>query len=180
MPISCSPQPSTRRKALENLIEAAVSDGDSRRIHVLSGQWVHRYGLLSLPAAAASESLQLAPATPQSEVAAHLPMRGNRAEAEISGHDVHEAVEAEAAEVPPPADFEAEYSPSEPLAFDRDEPSGSDQDRVNAPVADPDQQDRSSSRHQIATRALTPPPLNTPRSLRRWLPGTDTSMPQAS
>ncbi|HCX53333.1 MAG TPA: hypothetical protein DG814_03475, partial [Synechococcus sp. UBA9887] len=69
MPSSPFQQPSARQHALSRQMLEAEERGDARRLSLLQGQWVHRFGVATLPvstaAAPVSES-PMAPLTPLS------------------------------------------------------------------------------------------------------------------
>ena len=185
MPISSFQHPSTRRDTLERLIDAAVTDGDSHRIRVLKSQWVHRYGLASLPA----EGL---PASGHNPPETHLTVVSSEAsETAPQDHRLEEGINGLSVDalVPPVESSESELSPmvpaeQDPLVFevvsDRAGEVGSALDEAMPPMSDLDQQGTSSVLPMKSPQAATPPPLSTPRSLRRWLPGADSALPQAS
>ena len=185
MPLSSFQQPSTRRDSLECLIEAAVSDGDLHRLNVLRSQWVHRYCLASLPALALSEpspkSSETTPVALES-VEPVASLQDYRAQQESNELDPEELVPV----VAPPQD-----APSWPASHESDAlscdtaPDGDDAVQNEWKEAHPlsidlDDQITSAVPKPSSLRAATPPPLCTPRSLRRWLPGADSALPQAS
>ena len=185
MPISSSQHPSTRRDTLERLIDAAVSDGDSHRIRVLKSQWVHRYGLASLPAEGRPAP---GPNTPETRLTV---VASDASDNALQEHSVEEGINGLSVDelVPPAETTQAGLSPTAPaeqdsLAFevvsDRADEAGFALDEAQPPMSDLEQQDTSSVLPMNSPQAATPPPLSTPRSLRRWLPGADSALPQAS
>ena len=121
----------------------AEERGDARRLSLLQGQWVHRFGVATLPvstaAAPVSES-PMAPLTPLSRES-----------------DVSVVAESSAA-----AGFLEIMG-----GTNEQQPVVEEQPVVAEQPAEPQ-------------RPVPAPPLSTPRSLRRWLPGTESSFPKAS
>ena len=121
----------------------AEERGDARRLSLLQGQWVHRFGVATLPvskaAAPVSES-PMAPLTPLSRES-----------------DVSVVAESSAA-----AGFLEIMG-----GTNEQQPVVEEQPVVAEQPAEPQ-------------RPVPAPPLSTPRSLRRWLPGAESSFPKAS
>jgi hypothetical protein len=121
----------------------AEERGDARRLSLLQGQWVHRFGVATLPvsiaAAPVSES-PMAPLTPLSRES-----------------DVSVVAESSAA-----AGFLEIMG-----GTNEEQPVVEEQPFVAEQPAEPQ-------------RPVPAPPLSTPRSLRRWLPGAESSFPKAS
>ena len=121
----------------------AEERGDARRLSLLQGQWVHRFGVATLPvstaAAPVSES-PMAPLTPLSRES-----------------DVSVVAESSAA-----AGFLEIMG-----GTNEEQPVVEEQPFVTEQPAAPQ-------------RPVPAPPLSTPRSLRRWLPGAESSFPKAS
>ena len=122
----------------------AEERGDARRFSLLQGQWVHRFGVATLPvstaAAPVSESpmASLTPLSSESDGSVVAESSAAAGFLEIMG-GTNEEQPAVVEEQP----FVAEQ-PAEPQ------------------------------------RPVPAPPLSTPRSLRRWLPGAESSFPKAS
>ena len=154
-------QPSPRQNVLASQIQDAQRLGNERQLVLLSGQWVHRFGIDSLPVIdaaspeAEAESFdQLQPAsvlattafttTAFSEelvnpedlgVSQDLMVQDSLPEEEITDNDFGQ---------------EFEKTPLEPL------------------------------RDRNVVVSISAPPISTPRSLRRWLPRADQTFLQAS
>ena len=115
----------------------AEERGDARRLSLLQGQWVHRFGVATLPvstaAAPVSES-PMAPLTPLSR------------ESDVS-------VVAESSAAAGFLEIMGGTNEQQPVVAEQ--------------PAEPQ-------------RPVPAPPLSTPRSLRRWLPGAESSFPKAS
>ena len=221
MPTSPFQQPSFRRNALASLIEEADQRGETRELLLLKSQWVHRYGVDSMPTSSmvsepitdwlAKEPLITdVPASDQVEIDPSVVEA-----AEIAVADI-EVAEIEVAEIdePMPDELTIDDLNSEGLnsdALKQDEPAPEDLvAATQAPVAeqppvaeqaplaeqpsvseqpssgDPSAVDAVPSRPLTAVRSMPAvasipaPPISTPRSLRRWLPGADDQLPKAS
>ena len=191
MPLSSFQQPSTRRDSLEYLIQAAASDGDLHRLNVLRSQWVHRYGLASLPALALSDGSQNHSETSVVALESVEPvtsLEDYRAQQESNELNPEELVQA-AGGAAQDDSMRSETDEQDALPFqsasfespsDRDHAVQPELDQAQSLSIDPDQEIPSSIPTLSSRRAATPPPLSTPRSLRRWLPGADGALPQAS
>ena len=186
-------QPSPRQNVLASQIQDAQHVGDERLLVLLMGQWVHRFGIDSLPVTHATsseasvesfEQLQsdavLNVAEPSEElvetkgIEASLDLGAQELEsptqeswdtpAVVAIHQISEDLaEAE-------ADSEAEVTTfSEDLIVQE---LLSEEEFIKTPVEP--------ARDQNVLVAMVPPPISTPRSLRRWLPRADQSFPQAS
>jgi hypothetical protein len=186
-------QPSPRQNVLASQIQDAQHVGDERLLVLLMGQWVHRFGIDSLPVTHATsseasvesfEQLQsdavLNVAEPSEELVetkgleVSLDLGGQELEpptqeswitpAVVAIHQISEDLaEAE-------ADSEAEVTTfSEDLIVQE---LLSEEEFIKTPVEP--------ARDQNVLVAMVPPPISTPRSLRRWLPRADQSFPQAS
>ena len=201
MPLSSFQQPSTRRDSLEYLIQAAASDGDLHRLNVLRSQWVHRYGLASLPALALSDGSQNHSETSVVALESVEPvtsLEDYRAQQESNELNPEELVQAAGGAAQDDSmrseTDEQDALPFETTSFestsfqsasfespsDRDHAVQPESDQAQSLSIDPDQEIPSSIPTLSSRRAATPPPLSTPRSLRRWLPGADGALPQAS
>ena len=133
----------------------AEERGDARRLSLLQGQWVHRFGVATLPvstaAAPVSES-PMAPLTPLSRES-----------------DVSVVAESSAAagflEIMGGTNEQQPVVEEQPVVAEQ--PVVEEQPFVAEQPAEPQ-------------RPVPAPPLSTPRSLRRWLPGAESSFPKAS
>ena len=141
-------KPSVRRDALARQIQSAAGSDDGQLLAVLQGQWVHRYGIASLPAA--SPPLECSP-----EPAADLPSDSAQPPVQDEESTVFGEVEAALQEDRTPVPLSMHLR-QEILSEDPTRPG--------------DQ----------SIKVVSAPPLNTPRSLRRWLPDVDESLPKAS
>ena len=162
MPSSPFQQPSARQHALSRQILEAEDRGDARRLSLLQGLWVLRFGVATLPVSSASATVsesQTATVS-ESQTATVAPLS--------SESDASVAAETFAAESYAAASFlELISSTSEEQPVVEEEPVVKEQPVVkNQPVE--------------LQRPVPAPPFSTPRSLRRWLPSADSTFPKAS
>ena len=199
-------QPSFRRNALASLIEEADQRGDTRELLLLKSQWVHRYGVDSMPTSS-MVSEPIADWLGKEPLTTDVPESD---QVEIDSSAI-EAAEIEAAEIdePMPDELTIDNLNSDDLKQDEPEPEdfvAATQDPVadqlpvseqppvseHSPLSeqpssgDPSAVDSVPSRPLTAVRSvpavasIPAPPISTPRSLRRWLPGADDQLPKAS
>ena len=123
--------PSQRQNILASQLKAAHGADDQRQLRLLRSQWVHRFGVDTLPEFSCVDLVE------QAEPVADQPGAFERVSNVVrhSFREVSRALEEPTTTVGDPADQSQE---------------------------------------------LTPPPLSTPRSLRRWLVNGDDSLPKAS
>ena len=208
MPTSPFQQPSSRRNALASLIEEADRRGDTRQLLLLKSQWAHRYGVDSMPAL--KEPTPLMAVEPIAEVATveavsdDLPAIDQPAidepqfempEIDESGLDHLEpdALEHDQLKLERPSATEPVLEEGElDLSMDQTSAANTDVLGKQGPVAVDPVQDQASPVAQMSSRPLDSvrsisaavsipaPPISTPRSLRRWLPGSDDQLPKAS
>ena len=199
-------QPSFRRNALASLIEEADQRGDTRELLLLKSQWVHRYGVDSMPTSS-MVSEPIADWLGKEPLTTDVPESD---QVEIDSSAI-EAAEIEAADIdePMPDELTIDNLNSDDLKQDEPEPEdfvAATQDPVadqlpvseqppvseHSPLSeqpssgDPSAVDSVPSRPLTAVRSvpavasIPAPPISTPRSLRRWLPGADDQLPKAS
>ncbi|WP_028951373.1 hypothetical protein [Synechococcus sp. CC9616] len=205
MPTSPFQQPSFRRNALASLIEEADQRGDTRELLLLKSQWVHRYGVDSMPTSS-MVSEPIADWLGKEPLTTDVP-ESDQVEIDSSAIEAAEieAAEIDAAEIdePMPDELTIDNLNSDNLKQDEPEPEDfvaatqdpvSDQPPVSehSPLSeqpssgDPSAVDSAPSRPLTAVRSIPAvasipaPPISTPRSLRRWLPGADDQLPKAS
>jgi len=198
-------QPSFRRNALASLIEEADQRGDTRELLLLKSQWVHRYGVDSMPTSS-MVSEPIADWLGKEPLTTDVP-ESDQVEIDSSAIEAAEieAAEIEAAEIdePMPDELTIDDLNSDDLKQDEPEPEdfvAATQDPVaeqppvseHSPLSeqpssgDPSAVDSVPSRPLTAVRSIPAvasipaPPISTPRSLRRWLPGADDQLPKAS
>ena len=205
MPTSPFQQPSFRRNALASLIEEADQRGETRELLLLKSQWVHRYGVDSMPTSS-MVSEPIADWLGKEPLTTDVP-ESDQVEIDSSAIDSSaiDSSEIEAAEIdePMPDELTIDDLNSDDLKQDEPEPEdfvAATQDPVaeqppvseHSPLSeqpssgDPSAVDSVPSRPLTAVRSIPAvasipaPPISTPRSLRRWLPGADDQLPKAS
>ena len=188
-------QPSPRQNVLASQIQDAQHVGDERQLVLLMGQWVHRFGIDSLPVTYATSSEASAESFEQLQSDAVLNV-AEPSEELVETKRLEASLDLGAQELEPPtqeswitpavvaihqisedlAEAEAEAdSEAEVTTFSEDlivQELLSEEEFIKTPVEP--------ARDQNVLVAMVPPPISTPRSLRRWLPRADQSFPQAS
>jgi hypothetical protein len=140
----------------------AEDRGDARRLSLLQGQWVHRFGVATLPVSSASAPVSVSPTVPVT------PLSGD-SDASVAAETETSVDESSAA-----ASFlEIISGTSEEQLVDEEQPVTEEQ-----PVID--EQPVVEKQPVEPWRPVPAPPLSTPRSLRRWLPAVESSFPKAS
>jgi hypothetical protein len=184
-------QPSPRQNVLASQIQDAQHVGDERQLVLLMGQWVHRFGIDSLPVTYATSSEASAESFEQLQSDAVLNVAEPSEElVETKGLEV--SLDLGGQELEPPTEESwdtpavmAINQTSEDLAESESEAEVttvsedsivqellSEEGFIKTPVEP--------AKDQNVLVAMVPPPISTPRSLRRWLPRADQSFPQAS
>ena len=160
MPSSPFQQPSARQHALSRQILDAEERGDVRRLSLLQGQWVHRFGVATLPVSSASAPVSVSPTAPVTPLS--------------RDSDASVAAEASVDETSAVASFvEIISGTSDEQLADAEQPVIEEQ-----PVVE--KQPLVEEQPVEPQRPVPAPPLSTPRSLRRWLPAAESSFPKAS
>ena len=166
--------PSPRQDVLAAQIEAAHAADDGRRLLLLRSQWVHRFGVDTLPEPQAVQSLfghhssliqeptNKEPLSKESTNTAFVAPVVDDAFSDMAVSD--EAVGEEAVSEEHPGDDVASVDAESDL-----EVAGTD-----APTAE------GMPVLHVALKQVPEPPLTTPRSLRRWLASDSESVPKAS
>ena len=186
-------QPSPRQNVLASQIQDAQHVGDERQLVLLMGQWVHRFGIDSLPVTHATSSEASVESFEQLQSDAVLNV-AEPSEELVETKGLEASLDLGAQELEPPtqeswdtpavvaihqisedlAEAEAD-SEAEVTTFSEDlivQELLSEEEFIKTPVEP--------ARDQNVLVAMVPPPISTPRSLRRWLPRVDQSFPQAS
>ena len=214
MPTSPFQQPSSRRNALASLIERANQRGNARELQLLQSQWVHRYGVDSMPAHAALMSEELITREPLTDqpLTEQTLTEQSFTEQTLTEQTLTEQI---LTEQPETEQVVSEQPLSEQLVTEQvmteqpvsEEPI-TEQPITEQPVAEelvaeehagvangssPEPGDESrddeaddasrvldSGRPVHAVPSFPAPPISTPRSLRRWLPGAEDQLPKAS
>ena len=177
MPISPFQQPSFRRNALASLLREADRRGDTRQLLLLKSQWVHRYGVDSMPTAT-EVSEPIADLATEQPLITDQPLPAQQApEVPAIDEPVLDELTIEDLQQEEP---QPEEQASADLVAACQEPVAADPS-----AADPSPEPMSSRpfepvRSIPAAVSIPAPPISTPRSLRRWLPGADDQLPKAS
>lgn len=186
-------QPSPRQNVLASQIQDAQHVGDERQLVLLMGQWVHRFGIDSLPVTYATSSEASAESFEQLQSDAVLNVAEPSEElVETKGLEV--SLDLGGQELEPPTE-ESWDTPAvmaiNQTSEDLVEAEAESEAEVTTVSEDSIVQELLSEEGFIKTPvepakdqnvlvAMVPPPISTPRSLRRWLPRADQSFPQAS
>ena len=193
-------QPSPRQNLLASQIQEAQRCGDERQLILLSGQWVHRFGINSLPVHDASfpdtfvqslnqvdPSAVLSPTHPSEE-----PVEADDAALfdEVSPQDVSPqevsppaeiTVAASVAVIPQP--FEELVEPEDAASLECLPPQERFRQGEITGITDVLESSPAPLQPVVDRKvvvAMSAPPISTPRSLRRWLPRADQTFPKAS
>lgn len=203
-------QPSPRQNLLAGQIHEATGRGDEHQLLLLQTQWVHRFGVETLPV----DASQAVVSHPREEVAGHSAesdvMEDQRVEesflaaieenieaaglcdqeqlhaAQLSqdvepDNDSEQIDQQEESEAASP--FERFTSLLSETVDERSEIEGK-QDAQDSDEKDSDSQDSGSDPVEqpspLAAVPVSAPPIRTPRSLRRWLPGGVDGLAEAS
>jgi hypothetical protein len=186
-------QPSPRQNVLASQIQDAQHVGDERQLVLLMGQWVHRFGIDSLPVTHATSSEASVESFEQLQSDAVLNVAEPSEElVETKGLEV--SLDLGGQELEPPTE-ESWDTPAvmaiNQTSEDLVEAEAESEAEVTTVSEDSIVQELLSEEGFIKTPvepakdqnvlvAMVPPPISTPRSLRRWLPRADQSFPQAS
>jgi hypothetical protein len=184
-------QPSPRQNVLASQIQDAQHVGDERQLVLLMGQWVHRFGIDSLPVTHATPSEASTESFEQLQSDAGLSV-AEPSEELFETQELEVSLDLGDQELEPPTeeswdtpavvainqiseDLAEADSEAEVTTFFEDligQEFLSEEESIKTPVEP--------ARDQNVLVAMVPPPISTPRSLRRWLPRADQSFPQAS
>ena len=220
MPFSPFQKPSARRDALALQIQSAGGANDSRLLSLLQAQWVHRYGVASLPipatapATAVDQAMDIAQEDAQEQALdrERIGMRNTAAETEESlfpaaAVQLGDAL-SDALNLKPDQPFQPDPESLPVSALETVADQAMDIAQVDAQEQAPDREafgmedtaaaaekrlcpastgmlrdvltDELNLKREQPRKPVPAPPLNTPRSLRRWMPDMDESFPQAS
>ena len=182
-------QPSPRQNVLASQIHDAQHVGDERQLVLLMGQWVHRFGIDSLPVTHATSSEASADSFEQLQSDAGLSVAEPSEELfETKGLEV--SLDLGGQELEPPTEESwdtpavmAINQTSEDLAESEAEVTTVSEDSIVQELLSEEgfiKTPVEPAKDQNVLVAMVPPPISTPRSLRRWLPRADQSFPQAS
>ena len=186
-------QPSPRQNVLASQIQDAQRLGNERQLVLLSGQWVHRFGIDSLPVIdaaspeAEAESFdQLQPASVLATTALTTTAFTTTGFSEelVNPEDLGVSLDLVAQEFVPPMDSsDEETTVSQDLMLQDlmvqdslPEEEITDKDFGQEFEKTPSEP----LRDRNVVVSISAPPISTPRSLRRWLPRADQTFLQAS
>ena len=191
-------QPSPRQNVLASQIQDAQRCGDDRRLVLLLGQWVHRFGIDSLPVTNATAPEAFAESVDQLHSDSVLSI-AEPAEQRFETKELDISLDSVTQELAPPMEESLDalavvginQSPEEPVDTDAEATTFSQDLIVQEVLPEEDMAEPTfgqgatttpvePARDQNVVVAMVPPPISTPRSLRRWLPRADQSFPQAS
>ena len=171
-------QPSPRQNVLASQIQDAQRLGNERQLVLLSGQWVHRFGIDSLPVIDAASPKAEAESFDQLQPASVLTTTAFSEEL-VNPEDLGVSLDLLAQEFVPPMDSnDEETTVSQDLmvqdSLPEEEMTDNDfgQEFEQAPLEP--------LRDRNVVVSISAPPISTPRSLRRWLPRADQTFLQAS
>ena len=176
-------QPSPRQNVLASQIQDAQRLGNERQLVLLSGQWVHRFGIDSLPvidaASPEAEAESFDQLQPASVLATTAFTTTAFSEELVNPEDLGVSLDLVAQEFVPPMDSnDEETTVSQDLMVQDSLPE------EEITVNDFGQEfEKTLLEPPIDRDVVVPisaPPISTPRSLRRWLPSADQTFLQAS
>ena len=186
-------QPSPRQNVLASQIQDAQRLGNERQLVLLSGQWVHRFGIDSLPVIdaaspeAEAESFdQLQPASVLATTALTTTAFTTTAftttgfsEELVNPEGLGVSLDLVAQEFVPPMDSsDEETTVSQDLMVQDSLPEEEITDNDFGQEFEKTPLEPLRDRNVVVS--ISAPPISTPRSLRRWLPRADQTFLQAS
>ena len=176
-------QPSPRQNVLASQIQDAQRLGNERQLVLLSGQWVHRFGIDSLPvidaASPEAEAESFDQLQPASVLATTAFTTTAFSEELVNPEDLGVALDLVAQEFVPPMDSnDEETTVSQDLMVQDSLPEEEITD--NDFGQEFEQTPLEPLRDRNVVVSISAPPISTPRSLRRWLPRADQTFLQAS
>jgi hypothetical protein len=152
------------------------------------GQWVHRFGIDSLPVTHATAPEASAESFDQLQSAAVFSIvESSKYQLETS--EVEDSLDVAAQELVPPMEQNLDTPAvvaikqiSADLADTEADLTAVTEDLIVQELLDEESGNASEAAadDRNVVVPMTPPPISTPRSLRRWLPRADQSFPQAS
>lgn len=176
-------QPSPRQNVLASQIQDAQRLGNERQLVLLSGQWVHRFGIDSLPvidaASPEAEAESFDQLQPASVLATTAFTTTAFSEELVNPEDLGVSLDLVAQEFVPPMDSnDEETTVSQDLMVQDSLPEEEITD--NAVGQEFEKTPLEPLRDRNVVVSISAPPISTPRSLRRWLPRADQTFLQAS
>ena len=176
-------QPSPRQNVLASQIQDAQRLGNERQLVLLSGQWVHRFGLDSLPVIDAASPEAEAESFDQLQPASVLTTTAFSEEL-VNPEDLGVSLDLVAQEFVPPMDsHDEETTVSQDLTVQdlRVQDSLPEEEITDTAVGQEfEKTPLEPLRDRNVVVSISAPPISTPRSLRRWLPRADQTFLQAS
>ncbi|MBL6793617.1 MAG: hypothetical protein ISQ50_02070 [Synechococcus sp. BS307-5m-G36] len=176
-------QPSPRQNVLASQIQDAQRLGNERQLVLLSGQWVHRFGLDSLPVIDAASPEAEAEPFDQPQPASVLTTTAFSEEL-VNPEDLGVSLDLVAQEFVPPMDSnDEETTVSQDLTVQdlRVQDSLPEEEITDTAVGQEfEKTPLEPLRDRNVVVSISAPPISTPRSLRRWLPRADQTFLQAS
>ena len=186
-------QPSPRQNVLASQIQDAQRLGNERQLVLLSGQWVHRFGIDSLPVIdaaspeAEAESFdQLQPASVLATTALTTTAFTTTGFSEelVNPEDLGVSLDLVAQEFVPPMDSSDEETTVSQDLMVQDLMVQDSLPEKEITDNDFGQEFEKTPLEPLRDRnvvvSISAPPISTPRSLRRWLPRADQTFLQAS
>ena len=186
-------QPSPRQNVLASQIQDAQRLGNERQLVLLSGQWVHRFGLDSLPVIDAAspeaeaesfDSLQPASVLTTTALTTTAFTTTAFSEELVNPEDLGVSLDLVAQEFVPPMDSnDEETTVSQDLTVQdlRVQDSLPEEEITDTAVGQEfEKTPLEPLRDRNVVVSISAPPISTPRSLRRWLPRADQTFLQAS
>ena len=176
-------QPSPRQNVLASQIQDAQRLGNERQLVLLSGQWVHRFGIDSLPvidaASPEAEAESFDQLQPASVLATTAFTTTDFSEELVNPEDLGVPLDLVAQEFVPPMDSnDEETTVSQDLMVQDSLPEEEITDNDFGQEFEKTPLEPLRDRNVVVS--ISAPPISTPRSLRRWLPRADQTFLQAS
>ena len=176
-------QPSPRQNVLASQIQDAQRLGNERQLVLLSGQWVHRFGIDSLPvidaASPEAEAESFDQLQPASVLATTAFTTTAFSEELVNPEDLGVSLDLVAQEFVSPMDSnDEETTVSQDLMVQDSLPQEEITDNNFGQEFEKTPLEPLGDRNVVVS--ISAPPISTPRSLRRWLPRADQTFLQAS
>ena len=176
-------QPSPRQNVLASQILDAQRSGNKRQLVLLSGQWVHRFGIDSLPvidaASPEAEAESFDQLQPASVLATTAFTTTAFSEELVNPEDLGVSIDLVAQEFVSLMDNnDEETTVSQDLMVQDSLPQEEINDNDFGQEFEKTPLEPLRDRNVVVS--ISAPPISTPRSLRRWLPRADQTFLQAS
>ena len=176
-------QPSPRQNILASQIQDAKRLGNERQLVLLSGQWVHRFGIDSLPvinaASPKDEAESFDQLQPASVLTTTVLTSTVLSEELVNPEDLGVSLDLVAQEFVSPMDSnDEETTISQDLMVQDSLPQEEITDNDFGQEVEKTPLEPLRDRNVVVS--ISAPPISTPRSLRRWLPRADQTFLQAS